>query len=102
MCRSLTFRGKKCYPSLILDMATSEIVSYDLALSPNMKQIKWIPDSVSKKFPNVTGLLFHLNQGWQYRHPYYQERLKERGIIQSISRKGNCYDNGNFLWRIKE
>lgn len=31
--------------------------------------------------------------GWQYQHKYYQNRLKEKGIIQSMSRKGNCIDN---------
>ena len=31
--------------------------------------------------------------GWQYQHNYYCNRLKEKGIIQSMSRKGNCIDN---------
>ena len=31
--------------------------------------------------------------GWQYQHNYYQQRLKEKGIVQSMSRKGNCIDN---------
>lgn len=87
------FSWGKCYLSPILDMATNEIVSYDLALSPNMEQVKRMLDSAFKKFPNVTGLLFHSDQGWQYQHTYYQECLKKHGIIQSMSRKGNCYDN---------
>ena len=39
------------------------------------------------------GLVLHSDQGWQYQHAFYQQSLKERGIIQSMSRKGNCYDN---------
>ena len=31
--------------------------------------------------------------GWQYRHPWWRERLGELGIRQSMSRKGNCLDN---------
>ena len=31
--------------------------------------------------------------GWQYQHQAYQNRLREKGIIQSMSRKGNCIDN---------
>ena len=31
--------------------------------------------------------------GWQYRHHEYRRRLKERGVVQSMSRKGNCLDN---------
>ena len=45
-----------------------------------------------KKFPDLNGLILHSNQGWQYQHAFYQRSLKERGIIQSMSRKGNCYD----------
>ena len=31
--------------------------------------------------------------GWQYQHPAYQRQLAERGLTQSMSRKGNCLDN---------
>ena len=46
-----------------------------------------------KKSPEVNGLILHSDQGWQYQHAFYKQSLKERGIIQSMSRKGNCYDN---------
>ncbi len=35
----------------------------------------------------------HSDQGWQYQMRYYQKAIKDRGIIQSMSRKGNCLDN---------
>ncbi len=35
----------------------------------------------------------HSDQGWQYQHAFYRGELQEHGIIQSMSRKGNCYDN---------
>ena len=47
---------------------------------------------------------FHSDQGWQYQHVYFRKRLQEHGIIQSMSRKGNCYDNcimETFFGRIK-
>ena len=37
--------------------------------------------------------MYHSDHGWQYQHAFYQQSLKEQGIIQSMSRKGNCYDN---------
>ena len=37
--------------------------------------------------------VFHSDMGWQYRHPWWRERLGELGIRQSMSRKGNCLDN---------
>ncbi len=44
-------------------------------------------------FPDVKGLILHSDQGWQYQHAAYREVLREHGVIQSMSRKGNCYDN---------
>lgn len=32
--------------------------------------------------------------GWQYQHATYVGRLAENGFTQSMSRKGNCLDNG--------
>jgi transposase InsO family protein len=94
----------KSYLSPILDMATNEIISYDLSLSPNMEQVKRMLDAAFKKYPKVSGLVFHSDQGWQYQHTFYQKCLAEHGIIQSMSRKGNCYDNcimETFFGRMK-
>lgn len=83
----------KVYLSPILDMYGTDIVAWDLSLSPNLEQTKRMLDEAFKKNPNIEGLIFHSDMGWQYQHNYYQERLREKGIIQSMSRKGNCIDN---------
>ncbi|MDY6430974.1 MAG: IS3 family transposase [Bacilli bacterium] len=83
----------KAYLSPILDMYGTDIVAWDLSLSPNLEQVKRMLDEAFRKNPNIEGLIFHSDMGWQYQHNYYQERLKEKGIIQSMSRKGNCIDN---------
>ena len=98
------FTWGKCYISPILDMNTNEIISYDLSLSPNMEQIRRMLNRAFKKFPTVNGLIFHSDQGWQYQHAYFRTTLAEHGIIQSMSRKGNCYDNcvmETFFGRLK-
>ena len=98
------FSWGKCYLSPILDMNTNEIISYDLALSPNLEQIKRMLARAFEKFPSVSGLILHSDQGWQYQHIYYRNRLAEQGIVQSMSRKGNCYDNcimETFFGRMK-
>ena len=98
------FSWGKCYLSPILDMYSNEVISFDLSLSPNLEQIKRMLDKAFDKFPNVEGVIFHSDQGWQYQHAYYRNRLKEHGIIQSMSRKGNCYDNcimETFFGRMK-
>ena len=99
-----SFAWGKCYISPILDMNTNEIISYDLSESPNLEQIQRMLDKAFDKFPSVKGLIFHSDQGWQYRHPYFQNTLKKHKIIQSMSRKGNCYDNSimeTFFGRLK-
>ena len=48
--------------------------------------------------------MIHSDQGWHYQHKHYQKLLKDRGIIQSMSRKGNCLDNAmmeNFFGIMK-
>ena len=83
----------KCYLSPILDMYTSEIISYDLSLHPNYEQITNMLDKAFEDHPNLEGLIFHSDQGWQYQMRHYHQTLKDKGIIQSMSRKGNCMDN---------
>ena len=98
------FSWGKCYLSPILDMHTNEIISYDLALSPNMKQIQRMLARAFEKFPSLAGLILHSDQGWQYRHADYRSQLAKHGILQSMSRKGNCYDNcimETFFGRMK-
>ena len=99
-----SFSWGKCYISPILDMNTNEIISYDLSLSPNLEQIHRMLDKAFEKFPSVASLIFDADQGWQYQHDYYRDTLKEHGIVQSMSRKGNCYDNcimETFFGRLK-
>ena len=94
----------KCYLSPILDMKTNEVISYNLSLSPNMEQVKDMLHKAFKRFPDVKGLILHSDQGWQYQHAAYREALREHGVIQSMSRKGNCYDNcimETFFGRLK-
>ena len=99
-----SFTWGKCYISPILDMNTNEIISYDLSLSPNLEQIQRMLNKAFEKFPTLNGLILHSDQGWQYQHEYFRSTLREHGIIQSMSRKGNCYDNcvmETFFGRLK-
>ena len=73
------FTWGKCYLSPILDMYSNEIISYDLSLSPNMSQIKHMIDCAFKAFPSIKGLIMHSDQGWQYQHAYYRNKLKGGG-----------------------
>ena len=87
-------RGEKLYLSPILDAYEKYIVSYDISRSPNLEQINHMLNLAFKENENYENLIFHSDQGWQYQRYSYQERLKEKKITQSISRKGNSLDNG--------
>ena len=40
--------------------------------------------------------IIYSDQGWQYQMHHYQQRLACKGLIQSMSRKGNCLDNASM------
>lgn len=94
----------KLYLSPILDMNNREIVAYSISKSPSYNQITDMLDSAFQKYENLDGLIFHSDQGWQYQMYDYRQRLKTKGIIQSMSRKVNCLDNSlmeNFFGVMK-
>ena len=96
--------GKKLYLSPILDMYNSEIVSYNISTRPNLSMVMDMLDKAFIKIPNNTNIIMHSDQGWHYQHNLYQRRLKEKGIIQSMSRKSTCLDNSimeNFFGLLK-
>ena len=96
--------GEKVYLSPILDLYNREIISYSISLSPNLEQIREMLSGLFEKLPETARPLFHSDQGWQYQHAEYQRLLKAHNITQSMSRKGNCMDNGameNFFGRLK-
>ncbi len=96
--------GKKLYLSPILDMYNGEIISYNISERPHLGQVMDMLDKAFEKIPEKTNLIIHSDQGWQYQHKMYQNRLTEKGIRQSMSRKGNCLDNAvmeNFFGLLK-
>lgn len=96
--------GEKLYLSPILDLFNGEIISYSITSGPYLRQVMEMLDLAFEKHKDLDGLIFHSDQGWQYQHKTYQYRLKEQGIEQSMSRKGNCLDNAvmeNFFGLLK-
>ncbi|ETZ21456.1 hypothetical protein N824_14465 [Pedobacter sp. V48] len=95
---------KKLYLSPIIELFNGEIISYNLSESPNFEQVSQMMKDAFKKISSNTNLILHSDQGWQYQMKQYQRLLKNKGIRQSMSRKGNCLDNAiieNFFGIIK-
>ena len=94
----------KLYLSPILDLHNREIVSYNISTSPNYEQIKDMLAKAFNKYKDLKGLILTSDQGWQYQMQEYHIAVEEKGIIQSMSRKGNCLDNSpmeNFFGKMK-
>lgn len=84
---------KKLYLSPILDLYNGEIVAYQTHARPVLDMVKTM---LGKAFSRLSGRekpVLHSDQGWQYQHQAYRHLLKSRAITQSMSRKGNCFDN---------
>ena len=94
----------KLYLSPILDLYGGYIVSYDLSTSPNLHQTRRMLNEAFKMLDKDEHPILHSDQGWQYQHQHIQHMIKKQGMIQSMSRKGNCLDNSvmeNFFGRMK-
>ena len=96
--------GEKLYLSPILDLHSSDLVSYTISDRPVLSMVTTMLDKAFEKIPDATNLILHSDQGWQYQHRQYQQMLCGKGIRQSMSRKGNCLDNAvieNFFGLLK-
>jgi len=81
------------YVAVILDLYSRRIVGW--AMSPRqtltvVADAWWMAWQRRRPAP---GLIHHSDQGNQYRAGLYQQLLAHRGVVASMSRKGNCYDN---------
>ena len=49
--------------------------------------------------------IIHSDQGWHYTNPSFRVRAKRMGLLQSMSRRGNCWDNApqeSFFGHLKD
>ena len=96
--------GRKLYLSPIMDLYNREIISYNISERATSHQTMNMLENAIKHIPDNPDLIIHSDQGWQYQMKKFQLKLKEKGIKQSMSRKGNCLDNAvieNFFGILK-
>ena len=84
----------KAYFAPIYDFGSKEIVAWSTSRSPDMAQQMALLDRLLAKMPEGETPILHSDMGWQYQHEAWTGRLREAKITQSMSRKGNCVDNG--------
>ena len=96
--------GQKIYLSPILDLCSSDVISYAISDRPALSMAISMLEKAFDQIEDGSNLILHSDQGWQYQHKHYQKMLKAKGIRQSMSRKGNCLDNAvieNFFGLLK-
>ena len=84
----------KAYLAPVYDFGSKEIVAWSVSPSPNMAQQMDVLDQLFARMPAGAKPVLHSDMGWQYQQKAWSNRLKEHGVVQSMSRKGNCIDNG--------
>ena len=84
----------KAYLAPAYDFGSKEIVAWSISRSPSMMQQNEMLDMLIPKIPEGAHPIMQSDMGWQYQHEGYCGRLEGAGIVQSMSRKGNCIDNG--------
>nr|WP_234467356.1 IS3 family transposase [Kosakonia sp. S42] len=85
--------GKKLYLSPIMDLYNGEIIAYSLATRPLPTMVQTMLTDALKQLAKDDHPILHSDQGWQYQMSRWQRWLKDNGIVQSMSRRGNCLDN---------
>lgn len=82
------------YLATVLDLGSREIVGYAHSQTPDAELAKQaLLNAVKMHKPNTRQLMFHSDQGVQYAANVFKHTLSLHGIMQSMSRRGNCWDN---------
>lgn len=81
------------YLAVVIDLFARRVVGWAFSDSPNTQLVMRALRLALPRRSNGEGLLFHSDQGCQYTSHAFRDYLQEQGIVQSMSRRGNCWDN---------
>lgn len=103
----IPFAGRFCYLSTILDAFTKQILSYVLSES---LEVDFVLETVNLMVEEhevslTTETIIHSDQGCHYTSCSFIQLVKDKGLRQSMSRRGNCWDNApkeSFFGRMKD
>ena len=97
---------KKLYLDPFMDMWNLEILSYGISDRPSAQSIMTaLNEAIDATSDCKFRRTFHSDRGWAYQMGAYRQTLKSNRVFQSMSRKGNCYDNSpmeNFFGIMKQ
>lgn len=84
--------NRKLFLSSIMDLYDNSIIEYQISYRNNNKIVFKMFDKAIAKYPDARPI-FHSDRGFQYTGKYFQEKLKDSKMTQSMSRAGKCLDN---------
>jgi transposase InsO family protein len=103
----LSFQSGRCYLSTIFDAFTHEILAYEISMS---LKVDFVIDTVTQLIDKHgctldSDTIVHSDQGCHYTSTAFIEKLREADFVQSMSRRGNCWDNApqeSFFGHMKD
>jgi len=100
------YKGGLAYLSVIKDIASGEILSWELSRQIDMSLVlNTMRKMKNNNLISFENILIHSDQGFHYTNPSYIKMIKDLGMTQSMSRKGNCIDNApieSFFGHMKD
>ena len=101
------YDGGVCYLSTILDAFTREILAYELSTNLMvvfvLNTVQALVDKYGSTLDDTT--IIHSDQGCHYTSKAFIQKLRDYQFVQSMSRKGNCWDNApqeSFFGHMKD
>lgn len=103
----LFFKNGKCYLSTILDAFTHEVLAYRVSLSFKVDFVLVTTDKLIAEHGSTLDneTIVHSDQGCHYTSCAFIQKLKDAEFVQSMSRRGNCWDNSpqeSFFGHMKD
>jgi putative transposase len=81
------------YLAVVIDLFNRRVVGYQTSTKIDTDLVLHALDKALKRYKPRAGLLFHSDRGVQYASADFREAISQASFIQSMSRKGNCWDN---------
>ena len=103
----LPFKHRFAYLSVIKDIASGEVVAWNLSMYLGMDLVIDTVENLkqNKDIVKFEEIMIHSDQGFHYTNPLYIGMIERLKMIQSMSRKGNCIDNApieSFFGHLKD
>lgn len=101
----LFFTNKLAYLSVVKDIASGEVISWELSRRIDMDLVLNTVENMKKNLSSLNDVMIHSDQGFHYTSPSYINMVKDLNMVQSMSEKGSCIDNApieSFFGHMKD